>query len=595
MKIYGKFWPYLKPHLWLLTGAFFCMLVSSLLEGVSLGMFVPLIDVVLLNKTVALPAWVPADLVSVVRAFEAVGPLQKLNMVVVTAIILFTLKNITIFGQTYLMADVAMRFLRDIRDGLYRHYQSLSLDYFGGERTGDLVSRITYDVSVLHNTITEGISDLVYNLARVTVMMFIIVKIDWRLAFIVLVLVPAIGYPMVRIGKVLRKLGIISQQKMADINSHLIEKLQGMRIVKAFTAEEKEAARFAEVNQDYYKANIKTVKRREALSSVTELIGITAGFVVLEIGGRSVLENQLSLGTVIFFLGALLSLLQPVKKLSRLHSVNQQALVAAKRVAEVLDTKPAVETSPDAVELPRFSREIRFEEVWFKYQDRYVLEGLNLTVRAGEVVGIVGSSGAGKTTLLNLIPRFYDPTRGRVAIDGIDIRRVTLKSLRSQIGLVTQDPFLFHDTVRANIAFGWPEATLEQVTQAARIANADTFIQRLPNGYDTPVGELGTRLSGGERQRIAIARAVLKDPPILLLDEATSQLDSESEALVQEALERLMSGRTTFVVSHRFSTIRGVDRIIVLDGGRVAETGRHDDLLRESPLYKRLYELQVAR
>ncbi len=557
-------------------------------------MMVPLIDVVLLNRSLSLPAWMPMPVLSALQALEGMGPLSKLHVVVGVGFVLFVLKNLAIFGQTYFMSDVAMLFLRDLRDGIYKHYQKLSLDYFGGERTGDLVSRITYDASVLHNTVVEGVSGLIYNLTRVAILTAMVVTINWRLALVVLVLMPAISYSIVQIGKVLRKLGIVAQQKMSELNSHLIETLQGIRIVKAFTAEEKEAARFALVNRDYYKASIKTVKRREALAGVTEIIGIMASLAVLEVGGKSVLDGSLSPGTFVLFLGSLLSLLQPLKKLSRLHAVNQQALVAAKRVADVLDMKPAVEAASGAKELPQFGREIRFEDLWFKYQDRFILQGVNLSVSAGEVIGIVGSSGSGKTTLLNLIPRFYDPSRGRVTIDGFDLREVALKSLRLQVGLVTQDPFLFHDTVRANISFGRPEASLEEVIRAAKVANADSFISRLPKGYDTTVGEMGTRLSGGERQRIAIARAVLKDPPILLLDEATSQLDSESEALVQEALDRLMRGRTVFVISHRFSTLRGVDRIIVIDQGRIADSGTHEDLIRGSALYKRLYELQVA-
>ena len=595
LKIYRKLFPYLRSHLPEGAAAAFCMIASTILDGFSLGMLVPLIDVILLNRTVHLPAWAPAVVVGWVHAFEALSPMAKLHSVVGFALFFFFLKNLALFGQTYLMSDLAMRFLRDIRDGLYRHYQKLSVDFFSGERTGDLVSRITYDVAVLHNSITQGVADLIYQSAKVVMFTAIVVAIDWRLAVVVLFLILAIGLLTVRIGRILRKLGLEVQERMADLNSRLIETLQGVRIIKAFTAEEAEARRFADINQGYYKATMRTVKRQEVLGGLTDMIGMGAGLFVLVVGGHAVLGGTLSLGTFVLFLGALLSLVQPVKKLSRLHSVNQQALIAAKRVVELLETEPSVVEAPNAMELPRFQREIQFQEIWFKYQDRLVLQGMNLTVRAGEVIAIVGSSGTGKTTLVNLIPRFYDPVRGQVTVDGVDLKKVSLLSLRSQIGLVNQDPFLFHDTVRVNIAFGRPNAPLEEVIRAAKAANADEFIRRLPVGYDTPVGELGTRLSGGERQRIAIARALLKDPPILILDEATSQLDSESEALVQEALDRLMKGRTTFVISHRLSTIRNVDRIIVLDQGKVAEIGRHEELLQASPLYRRLYELQIAQ
>ncbi|MCM8811486.1 MAG: ABC transporter ATP-binding protein/permease [Candidatus Omnitrophica bacterium] len=595
MKNYLKLLPFLKPHSGLIAAAFVFMLATSLFEGVSLGMIVPLIDMVLLNKSVDLPEWAPSFLTSGVAFLDGMNPLSKLNAIVGVSIVLFVLKNLCIFFQKYLMNDVAMKFLRDTRNALYRHYETLSLDFFGGEKTGDMVSRMTSDVSVLHNTLVEGITDLVYNSTRALVFMLMAVLIDVRLALVVLLLLPAIGYPVVRIGKALRKLGVLAQQRMADINSHLIETFQGIRIIKAFTAEETAAARFGKVNQEYYKANIKTVKRREALGAITEIIGVAAGLFVLEVGGRAVLSGQLSPGVFVLFIGSLMSLLPPVKKLSRLHSIHQHAVVAAKRIVSILDVKSTVAESPAAVDLPRFQKEIRFEDVWFKYQDQYILQGINLSIPAGRVLGIVGSSGAGKTTLLNLIPRFYDPVKGRILIDGQDIRQATLRSLRSQIGLVTQDPFLFNDTVRANISFGFPAADEQAIVAAAKAANADSFIRNLPNGYDTVVGDLGNRLSGGERQRIAIARAILKDPPILILDEATSQLDSESELLVQEALDRLMKGRTVFVISHRFSAIRGADQIIVLEGGRVVESGRHEDLLKDSAIYKRLYELQVAQ
>lgn len=570
------------------------MVASSLLKGISLGMLAPAVDTIVLNRPLTAPSWVPGELSRWLTQISQLGQMQKLHICVGVLAILFVLKNVVVFFQTVWMNDVALRFLRDIRQGLYRQYQRLSLNFFSGERTGELVSRITYDVSVLQNTITEGITGLIYESAQVLVFTAMIVTINWKLALVALILFPAIGYPIVQIGRMLRKLGFLVQERMADINSRIIETVQGIRIIKAFTAEERETQRFAVVNQGYYKANVRTVKRREALAGVTELIGIAGILFVLEMGGRAVFQQgELSPGTFFLFLGALISLVQPFKKLSRIHSINQQALTAAKRVGEILETEPAVKESSSPATLAPFRRQIQFEGVSFQYGDRTILRRIDLTVRAGEILAIVGASGAGKTTLVNLIPRFYDPTAGRVMIDGVDIREVSLESLRQQVGLVTQEAFLFHDTVYNNIAFGCPNASDQEVMLAAQAANADGFIQKLPLSYHSMVGESGTRLSGGERQRLAIARAILKDPPILILDEATSQLDSESESLVQEALERLMAGRTVLVISHRLSTIRSAHRIIVLDQGTISEIGRHEELMEASPLYRRLYELQV--
>ncbi len=594
MRNYLKLIPYLKPHLLLLGLAAVCMVISSLLKGVQLSMIVPLLDQVVLDQSATLPAWLPAPVAAFASRFLALNPLSKLHWVVGVVVVLFILKNLFEFTQTVLMNDTALRFLRDIRNGLYRHYHRLSVGFLSGERTGELTSRITHDVSVLQNSITEGIADLVYQTSQVLIFTAVIFSIHWKLASITLILLPAISFPIVRIGKKLRKLGYLVQERMADLNVRIIETLQGIRIIKAFTAEDHEAGRFGSINQQYYKANIRTVKRREGLAAVTELIGIVGILFVLELGGRSVLQGELTLGFFVFFLAALVSLVPPFKKLSRLYGVHQQALAAAKRVVDILEATPSAEEAPDAARLAPFQSEVCLKDVRFRYDERFVLDGVNLTVRKGEVVALVGASGAGKTTLVNLVLRFFDPVEGRVTIDGVDLKSVTLESLRRQIGLVTQDPFLFHDTVRANIAFGEPNASLERVQKAAQAANADPFIQRLPSGYDTVVGEQGFKLSGGERQRLSIARALLKDPPILILDEATSQLDSESEALVQEALDRLMKNRTAFVIAHRLSTIRRADRIVVLDQGRVAETGRHDELLASSPIYRRLYELQVA-
>ena len=383
---------------------------------------------------------------------------------------------------------------------------------------------------------------------------------------------------------------------MAEINATLVESFSGIGVIKAFMLEAVKFVTFQQQNLAYYKANVRTVKRMAALGSITEVIGAVGGLGMLVIGGQRVLSGRLSAGLFAFFIASLISMVNPFKRLSRLHSVNQQAAGAAERVLEILHTQPTVQEVPGAVALGPFGRGIQFDRVAFRYgaSGPAVLTGMALQVQRGEMVAIVGPSGAGKTTLVNLIPRFYDPSEGRVLVDGVDIRQVTLPSLRSQIGIVTQETFLFHDTVGANIAFGAPGATEERIVLAAKAANAHEFIARTPQGYDTVIGERGLKLSGGERQRIAIARAILRNPPVLILDEATSQLDTASEHLVQEALERLMAGRTAFVIAHRLSTVRRASRIVVLEGGRIVEQGRHDELIQRGGLYQRLCELQFA-
>jgi subfamily B ATP-binding cassette protein MsbA len=328
------------------------------------------------------------------------------------------------------------------------------------------------------------------------------------------------------------------------------------------------------------------------VSPLTEFVGVMCVAIILWIAGKDILSGALSAGAFITFLASLLSLMRPIKRLTNVYSINQQALAAATRIFEVLDTKPSVSERPNAVELPRIRTGVRFKDVYFKYEDKDILKDINLEVRVGDIVAFVGPSGAGKTTLVNLVPRFYDVTKGSITIDGVDIRDCMLKSLMGQIGIVTQETILFNDTVRSNIAYGSKDHTMDDVIKAARIANAHDFIMQLPKGYNTIIGERGFRLSGGEKQRLAIARAVFKDPPILILDEATSQLDTESEVLVQEAIDRMMKGRTVFVIAHRLSTIKHANVIYVLDEGRIVEAGSHEGLVQKSGLYKRLYDMQ---
>jgi len=455
-----------------------------------------------------------------------------------------------------------------------------------------MISRITNDVRLVENAVSYGSTDLVYQTALVVIFLCLTFFLNFKLAVVSVALVPLVAFPITKVGKVLRKLSKRSQEKMADINSLLYETIIGTRIVKAFNMEGYEIEKFNRANFDYYKISMKSIKRMLFLSPLTEILGCFAAVFILSWCGKDILTGKISFGVFGVSMGALLSLIRPFKKLSQVNSINQQAVAASERIHEVLETSPTVVDKPGAQELTAFKNTIVFDNVWFNYGDNEVLKGVKLEIKKGSMLAIVGPSGTGKSTLVDLIPRFYDPKKGRVLIDGLDIKEVSLHSLREQIGIVTQETILFNDTIRANIAYGNIGATQKDIEQAAVQAHAHEFIGHLPNGYDTVIGDRGMKLSGGERQRIAIARALLKNPPILLLDEATSQLDSEAERIVQEALDRLIQGRTVFVIAHRLSTVRNAHRIVVLERGTLVEQGSHAELIAKDGLYTRLYRMQ---
>ena len=592
MKDYLRLLKFIRPYLGVLFLASIFMLFSAIFDGISLSMIVPLSDKVLTNKQIIIPTPLPGFLRQFIDLLNRAQPYRLLNWMALSVLILFLLKGLFLFLQSYLMSDIGQRVVRDIRSKLYKKIQTLSLEYFTRKRSGELVSRITNDVRLVENAVSYGLTDLIYQTLQVILFTCLIFFIHYRLALISLVLLPMISLPIVKVGRMLRKLSKRSQEKMADINSLLYETISGARIVKAFCMEDHEVNKFNQHNRDYYKVMMKTIKRTLLLSPATEFIGALAGVFVFFWAGKEVIAGKLSFGVFGLFLGSLLSLVRPFKKLSKVHAINQQAIAASSRIYDVLDTQPMVHNLPDAKELPVIKKNIVFENVDFSYGNQLILQDINIEVNVGEVIAIVGLSGVGKSTLVDLISRFYDPIRGRILIDSHDIKEVSLSSLREQIGIVSQETILFNDTVKVNIAYGRPDGSEREVIQAAAQANADEFISKLPQGYDTLIGDRGTKLSGGERQRIAIARAILKNPPILILDEATSQLDSESERLVQQALEKLMQGRTVFVIAHRLSTVRNSDHILVLDKGKIVERGKHTQLLAKDGLYKRLYQIQ---
>lgn len=593
MKEYRRFIKFLKPHSGLFALAIVFMAVSSLFDWVSLVMIVPVTDKILNNGKIIFPLALPGGLTNLISLINAVPQKKLLEILIVFIPILFLLKGLFNFFYSFYMSRIGQLCVRDIRNRLYERLQDLSLEYFTKKRSGELISRITNDVKLVENALSYGTTDLVYQSFLIILFAFTIFFIHWKLALTSLLLVPLIGFPIVKVGRILRKISKNTQEKMADINSLLVETISGARIVKAFCMEPYEVGKFKRQNQAHYKLSMRAIKRTLVLAPATEFIGVLVGVFVLAWAGNDVISGRLSFGVFGLYLGSFFSLLRPLKKLSQVNSINQQALAANTRIYEVLDTPITVKEAPHPVSLKRITGNIKFKDVFFSYAEAGVLKGLSFTVTAGEVVAIVGASGAGKSTVLDLLARFYDPQKGSISIDATNIREASLKSLRGQIGLVTQDTVLFNDTVKANISYGnTDEAALDVIEEAAQKANAHDFILKLPQGYDTFIGERGVRLSGGERQRLCIARALFKNPPILLLDEATSQLDSESERIVQDALNAAMRGRTVLVVAHRLSTVRNASRIIVLDKGEIAQTGTHQELLSSDGLYRRLCEMQ---
>ncbi len=594
MREYFKLLKFLKGHIGVLASAVGCMLMSAIFDGFQLSLIVPLADKILGKGEITLPGKAPDFVVNFISRVNAM-PSEKLLLIVsIGLLFVFAMKGLFTFFQGYLMNDVSQRVMRDMRLHLYKTIQNLSLDYFSQKRTGELVSRITNDVQVVENAVSYGVADLFYQSFRIFVFISIILFIYPKVFIITVILGALIAFPMKQIGRKLKKLSFSSQGKMADINSLLLETISGVRVVKAFGMEDYETNRFKGQNQDFYKIKMKTVRRTLMISPITELIGAFCGAGILLWIGRQVIAGDVSFGVFGLFLGALMSMLNPIKKLSNVNALVQQALAANERVSDVLNAKPTVAEKPDAKKIGVIQNKISIKDVYFHYDDesKMVLDNVSFDINVGEIVAIVGPTGVGKSTLVNLIPRFYDPTKGNVTIDDVNLKDVNFKSLRTQIGIVTQETILFNDSIKANITYGHLEASQEQVEESAKKAFAHDFILKLPQGYDTVIGDRGFRLSGGERQRIAIARAILKNPPILILDEATSQLDSESEKYVQEAIDELMKKRTVVCIAHRLSTIKKATKIAVLQSGRIVGLDSHEQLLKTCDLYRRLYETQ---
>src|SRR2546426_7350354 len=522
------------------------------------------------------------------------NPLRSLTRICLALLVVFLLKNIFDYLQNVLTVWVEQAVVRDLRSQLYAHLHDLSLSFFHSRRTGALLSRLTNDISLVRGALAAGFSNVVKSVLLLAVCLFWIFWTSWRLALLSLIVIPPSLFLIVWLGKKLRRRSTITQERMADLNAILSETLGGIRVVKAFSMEEFEKRRFGGAAHDYFRAFVKQQRIGAIAGPVSEYLGVVAATTVLWYGGHEILlQRALEPQQFFIFLFAMLQLMSPLKSLSNVNATLQEGLAAAVRIFRILDTQPAIVSRPGARSIDAIRSGTEFDRVSFHYgTGPDVLCDVSFSVRAGEVVALVGPSGAGKSTLVDLVARFYDPTDGVILLDGTDLRDYDVGSLRRMMGIVTQDPLLFNDTVARNIAYGVTDADPEAVRRAALAADADPFIREMPSGYETKVGDRGMRLSGGERQRVAIARAIFKDPALLLLDEATSNLDSESELLVQEALEVLFRGRTVFVIAHRLSTIQRADRILVLDQGRIVETGTHAELVRRPGLYQKLHRLQ---
>jgi subfamily B ATP-binding cassette protein MsbA len=529
--------------------------------------------------------------------FDSVLPKQQEVALIAWGIVgVYLLKGIGSYVSSYLMADVGQRVVMDLRNDLYRHILGQSAGFFAHGATGRLLSRINNDVGQVQQAVSETAGDLARETLSLVGFSALLLYYDARLTLVCMTGAPLIVYPLIRLGQRVRRTTRRSQEALEQLSHLSSEAFTGHRIVKAFGMEKHEADKFTRAGHHLFRTNMKVTAALATLPPLMELLGGFGMAAALVYGSAQIADNRLTTGQFALFISTLFLMYGPAKKLSRVNANLQQAIAASERIFELLDTRSEVKELSGAGPLAPFQRIIEFKEVGFGYDDGpgRILRNVSFAVRAGEMVAIVGRSGAGKTTLVNLLPRFYDISAGTILIDGVDIREVTLKSLRKQIGIVTQDTVLFDDSIATNIAYGSPKATLQEIEAAARVANAHDFIAALPRAYETMIGERGQRLSGGQRQRLAIARALLKDAPILVLDEATSALDTESELLVQEALANLMLNRTSFVIAHRLSTIRRADAIIVLERGRIVEIGRHDELLaRPDGTYATLYQLQL--
>ena len=570
MDLYKRLLSYARPYLHVLFGALVCTVFASAGNLYLPWLFRDMIDKVLSEKNYFM-----------------------LNMISVSIIVIFFFRGIFAYGQNYLMNWVGQHVVVDIRAEVFRKLQHLSMSFYDRNKTGTIMSYVTNDVNALEAAMVDKTVELVTEGFILIGSVAAMIYLDWKLTIFTLLTFPIVLGVMDYFGKKIRRSGGKIQEATADITSVLQEAVSSARVVKSFVREQYEIARFDRENMANFRANMKNTRYRATLTPTIEFVAAVGVTLILWYGGNNVIQGETTAGALVAFLAYAVNISNPIKRITRNVGHIQRALAGAQRVFGIMDLPEEIKDLPDAKALPPVTGSVSFEHVTFSYNEgEEVLHDLSFVAEPGQAVGLVGPSGAGKSTIASLLPRFYDCNAGTIRIDGKDIRHVTLDSLRNQVGIVPQETILFNGSVYDNILYGRLDATKEELEQAAKAANAHDFIMALPEGYDTILGDRGVNISGGQRQRIAIARAILKNPRILVLDEATSALDTESERLVQEALNRLMEGRTSIIIAHRLSTIKNADRILVLDKGKLVEDGNHDELMEKNGLYAHLYQIQ---
>ena len=570
---YKRLFSYIKPYTGRLVMAMLCAILAA-----GANLYVP---------------WLIKGVIDQVLADK---DMMMLNLIAVSIVVAFFLRGVFLYGQHYLMSYIAQKIVVDVRDAIYRKLQKLPISYFEKRQTGTVMSYVTNDVAAMQAGLADHVIDMITEGVILIGSFAMMCWLHWKLTVLTLIIVPLVGYTMNIFGRKLKKTSFTMQERVADITSLLQEALTAIRVIRSFVREDHEIDRFAGQNHANFIAQMKNAKLMAMLAPVVEFLAAISVALILWYGGMEVIDGNLTAGALIAFLVYAVNLSNPIKRLSRVYGNIQKAVAAAERVFDVLDTDEEIKDSADAKQLPPVKGNVKLNDVKFSYvEGELAIKGITMEAQPGQMVAIVGASGSGKSTIANLIPRFYDIQSGSIEIDGHDIRSVTQESLRKQIGIVPQETVLFNGTVYDNIRYGNLEATDDEIIAAAKAANAHEFISQMTDGYDTQIGERGALLSGGQRQRIAIARAILKDPQILILDEATSALDTESEKIVQEALDKLLIGRTSFVIAHRLSTIVRADVIIVMERGVIVERGTHEELLALGGIYSKLHQMQQRK